>query len=109
MPLTLTTPLSVGDLDARVTEYNTVKITAVHIDTKAKFVRFRYDFGYLDGDEFVTGYKPSVTKEIMDVGEETAFTDLQDTATVVGTWWGENARILYQWLIDNEGLVGIIT
>ncbi len=99
MPLTLTEPKQVGDLDTN--SYDTVKIFDIHCSINGRVGRFNHQLGYMDGDNFVAGKLDKVIWEVQDIGEETTFTDMVSLpATTDETLWDHMARAMYTYLLS---------
>lgn len=104
MPLTLTSAIDMGDADAN--DYTTVKITNLDILVESGRLYFNCAKGYLDGGNFVAGL---LQPERFEVSGD-AFTAMKAVAaTTDESWWDHSARVLYQWLLDEEHFVGSIT
>lgn len=104
MPITLTTPKDVGDLDT--SDYTTVKIIDVNTNSEKRAVRFTHLLGYMDGDDFVHGKLPKEMVEL--IGD-----DINPIVSVMGAadenLWDHGARAGYQYLLDQGIYVGSIT
>jgi len=104
MPITLTTSISTGDIDT--SNYDTVKITTVNIDVLTSRLGFGTKKGYMDSGNFVPG---KIDAEWFDVPDDDLTAMKAVEATTDETWWDHNARVLYQWLLDEGHYVGSIT
>ncbi len=103
MPITLTTPKDVGDLDSN--NYTTVKILEIFISVSTASGKFSYQLGYISDGEFVPG---KLGKEHVSVLESEFLAIVNVPATVGETLWDHHARALYQYLIDKDYFVGTI-
>lgn len=106
MPLTLTTPVSTGDLDPAAASYAKIKVTEFSADLWRGLMVFHVSYGNVVDDVWVGSHFGR--REFKISGQE--FLDLITTHATLDDelTYDAVARGLYQWLIDNGHYAGTI-
>lgn len=107
MPIQLTTPMSMGDIDD---DYTHVKIIKFEVNLAAQVIEFRTAHGFIDAGDFVLGQNVGQTtrKRFELNGPDFASIITKQTSAAGVLIYDEVARELYQWLIDNGHFAGTI-
>lgn len=115
MALSLTTPLSVGDLDSGTT-YAEVKIVMFMLCSADETIRIECEYGNTVSGSWVPGIRAGNAANqsfiIQDIdGGTSHYTDMiaNTSAAASENYYDEVATLLYQWLIDESHFAGTIT
>jgi hypothetical protein len=119
MPLLLTTPVDTGDLDSF--SYDRVKIINFRVDVEGEAIEFEVQFGSVVDNNWVPGLMKRnkrfsirnegrldengdlIQGERQEYNEVVSSVSLTDELIYDGV-----ARVLYQWLLDNDHFVGTL-
>lgn len=109
MPLQLTTPLSVGAIDAN-SPYQIVKILQLNIYPGAKVIELTLQHGNVVDGVFVPGMAvEGVTVKRLTVSSPDYETLVAaKSAGADEVYYDKVSNLLYQWLLDNSHFVGTI-
>jgi hypothetical protein len=109
MALLLTTPLTVGGIDA--SDYTHVRIASFMLDSVENRIYLSIRFGYKNGSAWVSGVNiPNITVKDFEISGA-------DYVAMVANTVGSDASKkiyrqasdkLYQWLIDNNHFIGTV-
>ena len=123
MPILLTSPKDVGDLDPNAVNgvYTQLKIVFQGCDLKKKMLELTLEHGNTVNGEWVSGILPPIPVFIVNIpelvdgnGNPIAAVPHYNTLVAVKpddlqvSYYDGTAKTLYQWLIDNDWVDGTI-
>ena len=122
MPILLTTPINSGDLDPAAPdhEYTEAKIISFTADIKNKALTLNVEYGNTVTGTWVSGLFPKICVRIVNIPEiiteegtipaDPQYDEIVATlpTSLVVPLYDAVSTNLYQWLLDNDVLVGTI-